>query len=46
MYSHNFLMTSVRGRAAVPTMAAKSGLGFRAFEKAVSFFGAVVIGFA
>jgi hypothetical protein len=30
----------------VPTMAASSGLGFRAFEKAVSFFAAVVIGFA
>lgn len=46
MYSHSFLITSVRGRAVAPTMAASSGLGVKAFEKAVSFFGAVVIGFA
>jgi hypothetical protein len=42
MYSQSFLMTSVRGRGVVPTMAANSVLGFKDFMKADSFFGAVL----
>ena len=41
MYSHSFLVTSVRGRGLSPMMAANAALGFMAFMKAalgVRFF--------